>query len=523
MNAQRDDGRSAMFRTAEPSGYGRIWPDSGGLFGVLDSLVTSIEEVAGDGVIGSVLVLDDAGERLRNGAAPHLPVEYCNAIDGMRIGPKAGSCGTAAFRRERVIESDIARDPLWDDYRTLAQRHGLASCWSTPILGRDGRVLGTFTMYYPYARGPRADELTLVDVFARTAAAAIDRAQDEVTRERAVREAGAARAEAEAIRADLQWLLDAIGTLNSQLSYDDGFEYLARRSVRRLADIAIVDIFQRGRAVQSLAVCDEPQLADVLLRGRDLLTAFVNPEVAGTRFDRPEIRSIDMSSLAYRHVDPELLRVLRGIDAREMMVVPLIARKELLGVLSLLVRGERRCTQHSLALATGLAWRAALVIDNSRLLAVRQQSVSDLQHGLLPPRLPAVAGVDVGGHYQPVAPDLLVGGDFYDFFAVGGGWGFMIGDICGKGASAARMTGLVRHTARALAAAGVDQFGPDRLAATAVALAGDSSAAIAMGLTEAVLRFAAAEIADDIAVLVLTPRDGVPGAGRGVLADGISA
>jgi serine phosphatase RsbU (regulator of sigma subunit) len=206
-----------------------------------------------------------------------------------------------------------------------------------------------------------------------------------------------------------------------------------------------------------------------------------------------------------------------------MMVVPLIARKELLGVLSLLVRGERRCTQHSLALATGLAWRAALVIDNSRLLAVRQQSVSDLQHGLLPPRLPAVAGVDVGGHYQPVAPDLLVGGDFYDFFAVGGGWGFMIGDICGKGASAARMTGLVRHTARALAAAGVDQFGPDRLAATAVALAGDSSAAIAMGLTEAVLRFAAAEIADDIAVLVLTPRDGVPGAGRGVLADGISA
>jgi len=63
MNAQRDDGRSAMFRTAEPSGYGRIWPDSGGLFGVLDSLVTSIEEVAGDGVIGSVLVLDDAGER----------------------------------------------------------------------------------------------------------------------------------------------------------------------------------------------------------------------------------------------------------------------------------------------------------------------------------------------------------------------------------------------------------------------------------------------------------------------------
>lgn len=76
--------------------------DAGGLSEVLDSLVISIEEVAGGGVIGSVLVVDDAGSRLRNGAAPHLPVSYCKAIDGLPVGPKAGSCGTAAFRRERV-------------------------------------------------------------------------------------------------------------------------------------------------------------------------------------------------------------------------------------------------------------------------------------------------------------------------------------------------------------------------------------------------------------------------------------
>jgi len=614
MNAQTqdDDKRSAVVGTWRASSgevKDRVPPGAGRLSAVLDSLVISIEEVVGGGVIGSVLVLDEAGLRLQNGAAPHLPVDYCNAIDGLPVGPKAGSCGTAVFRRERVIVSDIAHDPLWDDYRMLARRNGLAACWSTPIVSRDGRVLGTFAMYHPSPRRPRASELALVDIFARTAAAVIERTHGDVLREQAVHAAGAARADAEAARADLQWLLDAIGALNSRLSYDDGFEYLARRAVPRLADIAVVDIFEHGRVARRFAVCDDPDLADALLQLRAVPNGSGASELTMAHAGRPEIRAIDLSGFADRHVDPELVRVLRAIDAREMMVVPLVARKETLGTLSLVVAGQRRCDQQTLALATGLAWRAALAIDNARLLAVREQSVTNLQHGLLPPGLPVVAGLDVSGDYQPVSEDLLVGGDFYDFFAVDGGWIFMIGDICGKGAAAASMTSLVRHTARALARIGVDiadvvrqvnssmidladeekfvtmimgfvslgahgasvrlvsaghppalvispdgvvphggggtllgqfddvtltdeaftliegaslvlhtdglfeartasgeQYGQDRLAATAATLAGRPSAEIATGLTRAVLGFADAQTVDDIAVLVLTPR-----------------
>src|ERR671915_299137 len=108
------------------------------LRGSLDSLVRLLELVS-PGMRGSVLLLDEDGVTLRHGAAPHLPVAYSQAIDGAHIGPAAGSCGTAAYRRERVVVRDAATDPLWANYRQAAEPFGLAACWSTPILDSDGR------------------------------------------------------------------------------------------------------------------------------------------------------------------------------------------------------------------------------------------------------------------------------------------------------------------------------------------------------------------------------------------------
>ena len=120
-------------------------PSAAMLHDSLDTLIRLIERVS-PGMRGSVLLVDEDGITLRHGAAPNLPIEYCRAIDGSHIGPAHGSCGTAAYRRERVIVRDIATDALWDRYRALAEPHGLAACWSTPILDADGRVLGTFAM-----------------------------------------------------------------------------------------------------------------------------------------------------------------------------------------------------------------------------------------------------------------------------------------------------------------------------------------------------------------------------------------
>ncbi|WP_234325696.1 GAF domain-containing protein, partial [Streptomyces sp. NRRL S-146] len=114
---------------------------------VLDGMCRSIEELSGE-VLVSVLLADEDGRHLLHGAAPSLPGFYNRAIDGIATGEGIGSCGTAAHRRRPVTVSDIATDPLWDDFRGLAARAGLAACWSTPILARDGRLLGTFAMYH---------------------------------------------------------------------------------------------------------------------------------------------------------------------------------------------------------------------------------------------------------------------------------------------------------------------------------------------------------------------------------------
>jgi hypothetical protein len=141
---------------------------------VMERLARLIESQA-DGIIASILFLDDAGECIRHGAAPSLPPSFVKAIEGLRIGPKTGSCGTAMYRRETVIVEDILEDPLWDDYRELGVAHGLRACWSTPILARDGRVLGSFAMYYREVRRPTAHETELVAAATQIARVAIER------------------------------------------------------------------------------------------------------------------------------------------------------------------------------------------------------------------------------------------------------------------------------------------------------------------------------------------------------------
>jgi signal transduction histidine kinase len=113
---------------------------------ILEVIVQAIE-AASDGVTASILLVDDSGTRLRHGAGRGLPDDYRRAVDGSPIGPSAGSCGTAAFRREPVYVADITSDPLWADYQPLATLAGLHACWSSPIRSTDGHVLGTFALY----------------------------------------------------------------------------------------------------------------------------------------------------------------------------------------------------------------------------------------------------------------------------------------------------------------------------------------------------------------------------------------
>ena len=146
----------------------------------LERLTASVEELVGDDVAASILLLDSDGERLHHGAGNSLPESYRNAIDGLAIGPNVGSCGTAAHTGKTVVVSDIARDPLWEDFREVALRHDLRACWSTPIFSSDGQVLGTFAIYHSKPRDPTPRDKELLEILTKTAAIAIERARAEL-------------------------------------------------------------------------------------------------------------------------------------------------------------------------------------------------------------------------------------------------------------------------------------------------------------------------------------------------------
>ena len=162
----RDDEQRVLERIASGGDVGEI----------LEALARVVEEHAPP-ALASILLVDPDGRTLRHGAAPHLPAGYVHAIDGSAVGERAGSCGTAAFRREAVYVTDIEADPLWTDHRDLARRYGLRACWSTPIFARDGRVLGTFALYYREPRSPTADDVALVSRATEIAGIALQRQQ----------------------------------------------------------------------------------------------------------------------------------------------------------------------------------------------------------------------------------------------------------------------------------------------------------------------------------------------------------
>jgi signal transduction histidine kinase len=136
-------------------------------------------------MLASILWYEPSSGALRRGGHARLPDAFADTVDGLVPGPAAGSCGTAAFRRERVVSFDVQVDPLWSAFRPFAAHHGIRSAWSTPLLSpSDGSLLGVFGMYYPDTRAPSEADIRLVDHFTHLAAIAIERQRrDEALRE----------------------------------------------------------------------------------------------------------------------------------------------------------------------------------------------------------------------------------------------------------------------------------------------------------------------------------------------------
>ena len=270
----------------------------------LTSLVGLIEEQS-PGMLGSILLLDRDGVHVRHGAAPSLPAEFMAAVDGQPIGPAAGSCGTAAFRREAVIVEDIAINPLWELYRTVALAHGLRACWSTPIFDDQRRVLGTFAMYYRHPGRPEPQHWQLIALATHVAAIAIGRHQAE--RERSESEARLRKAQRVAHMGFLHW------NLQTQ-------EIVCSDEVYAMYGVDPVDVPTTPEFVARLV---HPDDLDLVHRSLDLAIKRIKPYDIDHRIQRAD------GTVIWVHAQAELVsNAERGAEILLGTVVDITARKQ---------------------------------------------------------------------------------------------------------------------------------------------------------------------------------------------------
>jgi PAS domain S-box-containing protein len=229
----------------------------------LEQLVRVVEAQFA-GLLCSVVLLNEDGQHVRHGAAPSLPKPYSDAIDGICIGPKAGSCGTAMYRKEPVVVTDILQDPLWEMYRAVAEPYGLRACWSTPILTHSSKALGSFAMYYREPRSPTASETRALELATHLAGIAIERKLAREERER-LREA----------QADLAHInrVTTMGELTASLAHEVNQPIAAavtdaKTCLRWLARDQ--PDLEEARAAASRVVKDAARAAEIMSRIRSL-------------------------------------------------------------------------------------------------------------------------------------------------------------------------------------------------------------------------------------------------------------
>lgn len=268
-----------------------------------------------------------------------------------------------------------------------------------------------------------------------------------------------ARTQAERQLARMTFLARTAGLMEAPHSVEDRLQQLADLAVTGIADWCAVHLVRDGHVARVAVAHADPEKLDFVARLEERYPPdpdAANGAIAVSRTGRavflPDIPD-DLVAAAAR--DPEHLQLLRSLGMRSAIVVPLSVRDERLGALTLVnAESGEHFTDTDLAFARQLAATAAVALDNARLYQQQWNTAHTLQSALLPVALPATPGLDVAARYRPQRPDrsdVLVGGDVYDVAAGPGArhWAVTVADVCGKGAEAAALTAMLRHTIRA--------------------------------------------------------------------------
>ncbi len=332
----------------------------------------------------------------------------------------------------------------------------------------DGKPIGIVALGFDHTYRFDVDERRFLMAIADQTAQAFDRAR---LLERETRAAGR-----------LAFLAHASVVLAGSLDQEETLSRVVRLMVPFTADLATIHLYNsRGELERAALAHRDPAVEANILRYVDkrdyeprsaLLAASAT---GGEPLLLPDAAAVVASRVA---LDDEHGRILDSLHIRSALVVPLAARGTTLGMLSLLRVGDSSAFDaDDKAFVEEVGRRAAIAIDNARLHNSRVSVLRTLQQSLLPPQLPSVRHLDLAAAYHPAAEGVDVGGDFYDVFALPNGddvWAVTMGDVCGTGARAAAQTGLVRHTVRAVARAGLR--GHEVINAVNAALLADSNA-----------------------------------------------
>jgi serine phosphatase RsbU (regulator of sigma subunit) len=260
----------------------------------------------------------------------------------------------------------------------------------------------------------------------------------------------------------LQFLDRLSGTLSSTLQLDATLTQLAGMAVPNIADWCVVRLAEsttNPRPVVGAAHVDAAQVAALRHLAEHIPRDLARAGQLGAALEagRPLIRgSRAAQMLRPLFGDDDSRQAMDAVGVEGLAIFPLQARGRLLGAIGFGNRPGRAFTDGELDLAQSVAARAAVIVDNARLFDEQSVVARALQDSLLPGSLPEIPGVELGARYRAAGRGLDVGGDFYDAFQADANWWiFAVGDVCGHGVEAAATTGLVRHTIRSSAMAGV--------------------------------------------------------------------
>jgi hypothetical protein len=260
-------------------------------------------------------------------------------------------------------------------------------------------------------------------------------------------------------RRRLKFLIDATASFDTSLDPAEALRNLARAAVPELAELCVIDLLDRsGTAIAStVAAALDPDVA----AGVERLRREVPLDLKGSH---PVARALasgtpcvvddlaDEGELAQGAQSDEHQRFMRDAGYGSAAVFPMMARGRTHGAISFLhVHSEARYGRGVLDVLEDLSGRAAMAFDNARLYAERTRVAQTLRRSLMPAVLPSIPGLELASFFRPLGAGSEVGGDFYDAFGDEHSFWLVVGDVCGKGAEAAALTGFLRHTTVAYA------------------------------------------------------------------------